>query len=87
MIDATVSRIGVFATTAERERVLATLDPLGLSSPTRTGTPCPIIIDSFGGSRWIGIDNVIVGVPFRWGEPETDVDAREALVRGALERP
>jgi hypothetical protein len=53
-----------------------------------TGTACPSsLIDSFGGSRWIGIDNVIVGVPFRWDEPETDVHAREALVREALEGP
>jgi len=78
-----VSRIGVFATTADRERVLATLGPQGLNDGK-----CPSsLIDSFGGSRWIGIDNVIVGVPFRWDEPETDVHAREALVRKALIGP
>jgi hypothetical protein len=80
-----VGLIAAFATAADRERVQETLDPHGLSRWMPGGELCGIIIDSVGGYQWVGVSNVIVGVPFRWDEAEADVAARVDRVREALE--
>jgi hypothetical protein len=79
-----VWRIGVFATTADRQRVQSTLTAHGTSGAPSNGEPCNVVFDSAGGEVWVEQDNVIVGVPFRWDEPEPDVETRVDRVRSAL---